>query len=282
MSAFMSRRDALKGLGVGVVLVGGLPRLAGATGLTLAEIKASGKLRIGVEAAYQPFTFRRDGKIIGYDVDLADILCEDLGVKPDVIDTAWAGVIPSLYAKKFDLIMSSMSYTAERMQRVGFSIPYAEASQAMLIRAADVGTFRSPEDLVGKIVATKLGSPSEILVKKLQDQLKASKGAGFGEVKVFNDDPARYLALAQGKVDAVFNTLPTLAMVLKDQPGKFHIVKGVGHDNWAGLAVRKEDTELLEFLNAEIRKLKASDAIFKLQEKWFGFRMTLPDKLPVL
>ena len=282
MASVMNRREAVQTIGFGgaALLVGLRARPAAASGLTLQDIKGSGKLRIGVEAAYVPFTFRKDGKIIGYDIDLADVICEDLGVKPEIIDTAWTGVIPSLYAKKFDMIMTSLSYTAERMQRVGYSIPYAEASQAMLIRASDAGTLKSTDDLVGKVVATKLGTPSELIAKKIEADLKARKGAGFGEVKVFNDDPPRYLSLAQGKVDAVFNTLPTLAIVMKDAAGKFAIVRGIGADNWAGLAVRKEDTELVDFLNAEIRKLKANEAIYKLQEKWFGFRMNLPDKLP--
>jgi len=277
----MNRRDALTLISIGsTALVVGLPRWAGAGGLTLQDIKGSGRLRIGVEASYVPFTFRKDGKIVGYDIDLADVLCEDLGVKPEIIDTAWTGVIPSLYAKKFDMIMTSLSYTAERMQKVGYSIPYAEASQAMLIRATDVGTIKSTDDLVGKVVATKLGTPSELVAKKIEADLKARKGAGFAVIKVFNDDPPRYLSLSQGKVDAVFNTLPTLAIVMKDAGGKFALVRGIGADNWAGLAVRKEDTELVDFLNAEIRKLKANETIYKLQEKWFGFRMNLPDTLP--
>ena len=284
MAFVMNRREAVQtiGFGAAALLAGLRAHPAAASGLTLQEVKGSGKLRIGVEAAYVPFTFRKDGKIIGYDIDLADVICEDLGVKPEIIDTAWTGVIPSLYAKKFDMIMTSLSYTAERMQRVGYSIPYAEASMAMLIRASDAGTLKSTDDLVGKVVATKLGTPSELIAKKIEADLKARKGAGFGEVKVFNDDPPRYLSLAQGKVDAVFNTLPTLAIVMKDAAGKFAIVRGIGADNWAGLAVRKEDTELVDFLNAEIRKLKANEAIYKLQEKWFGFRMNLPDKLPTL
>jgi polar amino acid transport system substrate-binding protein len=277
----MNRREALKLIGIGgTALLVGLPQRTVAGGLTLQDIRGSGHLRIGVEASYVPFTFRKDGKIVGYDIDLADVICEDLGVKPEIIDTAWTGVIPSLYAKKFDMIMTSLSYTAERMQKVGYSIPYAEASQAMLIRATDVGTIKSTDDLVGKVVATKLGTPSELVAKKVEADLKARKGAGFGEVKVFNDDPPRYLSLSQGKVDAVFNTLPTLAIVMKDAGGKFALVRGIGADNWAGLAVRKEDTELLDFLNAEIRKLKANEIIYKLQEKWFGFRMNLPDTLP--
>src|SRR5216117_1041012 len=172
----MHRRRFLSITAVGLAGVCGRPRMATASGLTLGDIKGSGKLRIGVEAAYVPFTFRKDGQIVGYDVDFAEIFCKSLNVKPDIIDTAWAGVIPSLYAKKFDIIMTSMSYTAERLQRVAFTIPYAEASQALLVRTADAGTIKGVDDLAGKVIGIKLGSPGEILVKKHDEQLKAKKG----------------------------------------------------------------------------------------------------------
>ena len=168
--------------------------------LTIAEIKKAGVLRVGVEAAYVPFTFRKDGAIVGYDIDLADLFCKTLGVKPEIIDTAWAGVIPSLYAGKFDIIMSAMSYTAERVKRVGFSIPYAEASQAMLVRAGDEKTIRTVTDLNGLVIAVKLGSPGQILQEKINVKLKADGGPGIREVKIFDDHPAAYLSLAQGKV----------------------------------------------------------------------------------
>lgn len=257
-----------------------LPRLARASGLTLAQIKASGELRIGCEAAYVPFTYRQDGKIVGYDVELAELLCKSIGVKPNFIDTAWAGVIPSLYAKKFDVIMSSMSYTKERLERVAFSVPYAEASQALLVRAADAASIRSGADLNNKVLAVKLGSPGQILQEKINAGLKSAGGAGFKELRTFDDHPSAYVALAQNRVDGVLNTLATLAMVLKDAPGKYAIVKGLGADNWAGIAARKEDVELVSWLNAELGKLKADGSIYKLQEKWFGFRMTLADKVP--
>jgi polar amino acid transport system substrate-binding protein len=279
----LPRRQFLTTIGIaGTAAALGLPRVAGAAGLSLADVKGSGKLRIGVEAAYVPFTFRKDGKIVGYDVDLADVFCESLGVKPDIVDTAWAGVIPSLYAKKFDMIMSAMTYTAERLQRVAFSIPYAEASQALLIRAADEGAIKGLNDLSKKVVGIKLGSPGEILAKKQSEQVKAATGAGFAEIKIFTEHPAAYLSLAQHKVDAVYNTVPTLAMVLRDQPGKFAMLKGLGADNWAGIAFRKEDTELRQFIDGQIVKLKADGTLGKLQEKWFGFRMNLADKVPAL
>jgi len=256
-----------------------LPRTVSAQAVTLAQIRASGELKIGCEAAYVPFTFRQQGQIVGYDVELAGLFCKTLGVKPNFIDTAWAGVIPSLYAKKFDIIMSSMSYTKERLGRVAFTIPYAEASQALLIRAADADRIKAPADLNGRTLAVKLGSPGQILQERINATLKGS-GGGFKEVRTFDDHPAAYVALAQNRVDGVLNTLPTLAMVLKDAPGKYAIVKGMGADNWAGIAARKEDTEIVAFLDGELARLKADGTLYRLQEKWFGFRMNLSDKIP--
>ena len=273
----ISRRHFLTTAGA---VAAGWPLLARADGLTLAQLKARGELRNGCEAAYVPFTYRQDGKIVGYDVELAEVICKSLGVKPNFIDTAWAGVIPSLYAKKFDVIMSSMSYTKERLERVAFSIPYAEASQALLVRAADAGKIKGAADLNNRILAVKLGSPGQILQEKIGAGLKSAGGPGFKELRTFDDHPSAYVALAQNRVDGVLNTLATLAMVLKDAPGKYAIVKGLGADNWAGIAARKEDPEIVAFLNTELTRLKADGTLYKLQEKWFGFRMQLADKVP--
>jgi len=274
-----NRRDFLKYSAAGAA-AGLFPSLAPAQSVTLASIKASGELKIGVEAAYVPFTYRQGGEIVGYDVELADIFCKSLGVKPNLIDTAWAGVIPSLYAKKFDIIMSGMSYSKERVQRVAFSIPYAEASQALLIRSGDVNAIKGVQELNGRIVAIKLGSPGQILQERINASLKQAGGPGFKEVRTFDDHPAAYVALAQNRVDAVLNTIPTLAMVLRDAPGRYAMVKGIGADNWAGIAVRKEDPEIVTFLNGELSRMKADGSIYRIQEKWFGFRMTLADQVP--
>lgn len=255
----------------------GLPRGARADGLTLAAVKSAGTLRIGCEAAYVPFTFRDDkGAIVGYDVELAQLVWAAHGVKPEFVDTAWAGVIPSLYAKKFDLVMSCMSYTAERVKRVAFSMPYAEASQALLIRAGDTDKIKRVEDLDGKVIGVKLGSPGEVLQKKLAEQ----KHVAYKDVRMFDDHPAAYIALAQSKVDVVFNTVPTLAIVMKDAPGKYAMVRGIGADNWAGIAARQEDTDLIHHVDQTLTQLKADGRLYKLQEKWFGFRMQLADKIP--
>ena len=280
----ISRRRFLSRIGAGAALLAsGLPRVALAAGLTLDDIKKAGVLRIGCEATYPPLTYRdNSGALVGYDVDLAGAFCKALGVKPQFVDTVWSGVIPSLYTKKFDLIMSSLSYTAEREKKVAFSIPYVEASQALLIRAADQKTMTSITAMNGRGLGIKLGSPGQTLEPKLDAQLKAAGGAGFKEVKTFDDHPAAYMALAESKVDGVLNTLPTLALVLKNAPGKYAIVKGVGADNWAGIAARSEDTALIGFIDQQLRTFKQDGTLHALQQKWFGFDMNLPDAIPVL
>ena len=277
----LSRRTLLGGtlaLGASLPFIG-INRVL-AEPVTLAKIKEAGVLRIGCEATYPPFTFRDGGEIVGYDVDLAAIMCEQLGVEPQFIDTQWSGIIPALYAGRFEIIMSSMSYRKERLEKVAFSIPYAEASQALLIRADDAGTMTSINDMSDKVLGVKLGSPGESMKDELSAEIAAAKGAGFSDVKIYDDHPAAYLALSQGAVDGVLNTLPTLGQVMKDRPGAYALVRPVGKPNWAGIAARKEDTEIVSFLDTELTRLKENDEIYKLQEKWFGFRMDLADTIP--
>jgi polar amino acid transport system substrate-binding protein len=271
----ISRRRLLQGTLAAAVAA--RPGPARAAGLTVAALRAAGRLRVGCEAAYVPFTFRDDkGAIVGYDVDLAALVWADHGITPEFVDTAWAGVIPSLYAGKFDLIMSAMSYTAERLKRVAFSIPYAEASQALLIRAGDAATITRVEDLNGKVIGLKIGSPGEVLQKVLAEQ----KGIAYQDVRLFDNHPAAYAALERGQVDAVFNTVPSLAIVIKEAPGRFAMVRGAGADNWAGIAARRDDPDLIRHVDAVLATLKADGRLYRLQEKWFGFRMQLADRIP--
>ena len=279
----ISRRDWLRTTLAGAATVGALGSLArgaSAAPVTLEQLKKTGEMRIGVEVAYPPFVFRDKGAIVGYDVDVAALFCKALGVKPNFIDTQWSGVIPSLYAGRFDIIMASMTITKERVQRVAFSIPYAEASQALLVRQDDKDRIKTIEDMSDRILGIKLGSPGEVLYKRIAERLVQARGKGFKDVKTYDDHPAAYLALAQGTVDGVLNTLPTLAQVMKDRPGRYVIVRGLGHEAFAGIAARKEDPEIIGFLDKELARLKQSEELYGLQEKWFGLRMKLPDRVP--
>jgi polar amino acid transport system substrate-binding protein len=266
----LSRRTFLASVGAGALTT--ISGKALAAPVTLDALKKAGEVKVGCEAAYVPFTYRdSSGKIVGFDVEFATRMFEPIGVKPQFIDTQWSGVIPALYAGRFDMV-PTMSYTKERLERVLFSIPYADASQALLVRSGD-------KDKI-KVLGIKLGSPGETLKNKLETQLKSERGAGFKDVKTYDDHPAAYLALAQGSVDGVLNTVPTLAVVLRDKPGTFAMVTNVGGNNWHGYCFRKEDTEIADFMNGRITAMKANGELAALQTKWFGFTMDLADKIP--
>ena len=126
----------------------------------------------------------------------------------------------------------------------------------------------------------KLGSPGEVMLPDMDKAIAASKGKGFASHKTYDDHPSAYLALSQGSVDGVLNTLPTLAKVVKDRPGYYSIVRGVAHQNWAGIAMRKEDTEIKAAIDKVLTKMKEDGTIYKLQEKWFGLKMDLADDIP--
>lgn len=274
------RRDCLKLLGATSLGIVGLTGPASAAPLTLEQIKKAGVVKIGCEAAYRPFTFRDQGKIVGYDVDLAEVIYKPLGVKCDFIDTAWSGIVPALYAGNFDIIHCAMTYTKERVERVAFSMPYAEATQELIIRASDADKIKTIDDLSGKVLGVKLGSAGDTMKGGLDKALASKKGKGFSEVKVYDDHPAAYLALGQGAVDGVINTLATLTQVLKDAPGRYAIVRNVGPLTWSGIATRKEEKDLIGFVDKRLAELKASGEIYALQERWFGVKMQLADTIP--
>src|SRR3982074_2720198 len=174
------------------------------------NIKKAGIVRVGCEAAYRPFAFREGNKIVGYDIELASLLFPPLGVKVEMVDTAWAGVIPALYAGNFDLIMTSLTYTKERVEKVGYTIPYTEATQEMLVRVSDAAAIKGLNEMANKILGVKLGSAGDTMKAKLQEALRSATGKGFAEVKTYDDHFAAYLVLAQGSVYCVINSLCSL------------------------------------------------------------------------
>ena len=99
----VSRRTVVGSLGAGLLMTAS--RAAFAAPVTLEALKKAGEVKVGCEAAYVPFTYRDNtGKIVGFDVDFATKMFEPIGVKPVFIDTQWSGVIPALYAGRFDMV----------------------------------------------------------------------------------------------------------------------------------------------------------------------------------
>ena len=276
----MLRRNLLLGTAAagGVVLLSG----ANARADTLNDVKKRGTIVVGMEAEYVPYEFIKDGKIIGYDPDLIDIFINDLGVKAQLVDTAWAGIIPSLYGGKFDCIISGMTITKERSEKVLFSMPYAEATNVIMVLAGN-DEIKAPDDLSGKKIGVTLGSAAAVVIKKYEEKLKAAGRPGYSDVKQYEHYPEAYQDMINKRIDAVVNSKSTLLVVMKDAPGKFKLVSGIQDITaYFGMAFRKDDARLRDFVNAQLAKLKSDGTLAKLQEKWFGMTMETPNEIPAV
>jgi polar amino acid transport system substrate-binding protein len=274
----MLRRTVLTGVGSAALL--GLAGTRPARADALEEVKKRGTLIVGMEAAYVPYEFFKDGKIIGYDPEIIDHFVGALGVKAQLVDTAWNGIIPALYAKKFDVIISAMTITKERAEKVLFSMPYADASNVILLRAGE-DRIKEADDLSGKVVGVQIGSAAAGIIKTFEAKLKDKGKPGYSDVKQYEHYPEAYQDLLNKRIDAVVNSRSTMMVVMKDAPGKFKMIPGVSDITaYFGMAFRKEDASLQAFANEQLAMLKKSGELTKLQEKWFGGTMDTPDVVP--
>jgi polar amino acid transport system substrate-binding protein len=274
----MRRRTLLTGAGAMAAL--GLTPIGVARADAMSDAKQRGTLMIGTEAAYVPYEFFKDGQIIGYDPDIMAIIGPKLGVKVQFIDTAWSGIIPALYAGKFDCIVSAMTITQPRAEKVLFSMPYADASNAILLRA-DETRIKTADELSGKIIGVQLGSAAAGIIKTFEAKLKAAGKPGYADVKQYEHYPEAYQDLINKRVDAVVNSRSTMMVVMRDAPGKFKMIGGVSDITaYFGMAFRKEDGALRDFINTQLAGMKTDGTLAKLQEKWFGGTMETPNMVP--
>jgi polar amino acid transport system substrate-binding protein len=245
-------------------------------GDTLSKIKTSGVVTVGTEAAFPPFESIQDGKIVGYDKDILDYVVASLGVKLNQADTPWQGLFPGLLAGKFDFIASAMTMYDEPTRKFAFTMPVAEATVSLVKRKGDDGV-KSATDLDGKVVATQIGTGAYKILVGLNEKLKAEGKPGF-EIKGFTSAPEAFLALANNQADAAASLLPTILTLLKRRPGVYELAGPlVAERQYIGWVARPDDIALRDYLSSKIKALRDNGKLYQLQEKWFGFRMELPD-----
>jgi polar amino acid transport system substrate-binding protein len=253
----------------------------------LSEIKDRGEIVIATEARFAPFEMIEDGKIVGYAKDLMDAILKDglPGVKLKQLDLPYQGMLAGLNAKRFDFVCTSVTITKERMANYAFTLPISTASVTIVKRTND-DSIKTAEDLVGKTVGIQSGAAPYFTALKdyEKDVLKPKFGQGVGEITEFIDNDEAYAALAGGRVDAVVNTVPNLAPLVKKRPDVFAIVMPpFGPPSYFAWVGRKDagSASLVQFFSDGIAKLNKSGEMAKLQQKWFGFTMDVPSgKLP--
>ncbi len=244
------------------LLLGALPCTVMAD--TLSEIQDRGVLRVGMEPGYMPFEMTdQRGEIIGFDVDMAKRIAKAMGVKLELVSTAWDGIIPSLLTNKFDMIMSGMTVTAERNLKIAFANPYIVVGQSILVKNQHAGEVKSYKDLNNKKfkVGSKLGTTGEQATKRMIKQATYIS---------FETEQEGIMDLVNGKIDAFVYDLPYMAIAnAQKSEGKLFFLDEPFTYEPLGWAVRHGNADFLNFLNNYLVQMKNDGTYDKIYKKWF-------------
>ncbi|KHL93784.1 amino acid ABC transporter substrate-binding protein [Paenibacillus sp. IHB B 3415] len=227
---------------------------------SLEAVKASGKLRIGTEGTYAPFTYHdADGKLTGFDVEIAEEVSKRLGVEAEFIETQWDGIFAGMDAKRFDTIFNEVSITDERKVKYDFSDPYI-VSKAVLIVSEDNEDIKSFADLKGKKAGQSLTSNL--------GQIATDNGAEIVSTEGFNQ---AIDLLTSGRIDATVNDGLSFLDLKKQKPDiKIKQVDEIAEGSYSAAVFLKGNDELVQAVNEALTAMHDDGTYLKISEKYFG------------
>ncbi len=253
--------------------------LLGASGAgadeTMKRIKSDGKITVATEAAFKPFEYVEDGKIVGFGSDLLVEVVSDLGVKVEQLDLPFQGILAGLAAGQYDMVATSVAINPDRAKTYAFSRPFGAISNVIVV-AADNDKVNSTSDLNGLVVGSQLGSSTEAVAREINDGLKAADGDGFSDLRLYQTFPDTAFALRSGQVDAIVIGSVSAGEFMAASPDTFRVAAKYGDPVYLSWVVRPDATELLNSLNATISRLADSGKLYEMQEKWIGIRSDSP------
>lgn len=230
----------------------------------LENVLNAGELRACFEAGYMPFEMKaKDGRFIGFDIDLAKNMARSIGVKFTPVNTAWDGIIPALQTNKCDVIMGGMTITPERNLKVNFSDPYIVIGQSLILSNALKGTINSYQDINNPkyTVVTKLGTTGAEAAKRHLSKAK---------LDLYDTEVDAALQVVNGKADAFVYDLPYNAIYAAQHKGKVgHLSEPFTYEP-LGWAIRQDDVNFLNFLNNYLRQIKGDGTYDRIYNKWFN------------
>lgn len=238
--------------------------------LTLNAQADQDTLRVATEGTYKPWSFKdASGDLQGFDVDISNALCNEMKVKCDIMAQSWDGIIPGLQAERYDAIIASMSTNPERRKKVLFTNKYKNTTTKFI---ALKGKFVevNPTDLIGKKIGVQRGSS--------QHQWLLDQGYGkASDIVLYDNTRQPELDLISGRVDLILGNKETEASDFMTRPEAKNY-EFVGPDFRGGIlgegnaiAVRLDDQQLCDKLNAALAAIIASGEYEKISKKYFSF-----------
>jgi polar amino acid transport system substrate-binding protein len=233
---------------------------------TIEQVLKRGVLRVGM-STFVPWAMKdKTGKLIGFEIDVATRVAEDMGVKVEFVPTKWAGIIPALLTGKFDVIIGGMGILPQRNLKVNFSIPYDLTGMSMVANKQLAAGFNSLEDFNRPDVslAVRLGATPVAAAEKYMPKAKLRK---------FDDESQAYQEVLNGKAYAVVASAPTPAFYALKYPDKLFLpLKETFTKEPIGFAVRKGDFDTLNFFNNWIIVVTAEGWLKERKHYWFETR----------
>jgi polar amino acid transport system substrate-binding protein len=219
------------------------------------------KIVIATDATFPPMEMVSESKaIVGFDIDLMNAAAKNAGFTVEFKNTAWEGIFAGLDSGKYDAIMSSVTITDERKKTMDFSIPYINAGQILVVKTEVSGVVKLT-DLKGKTVGVQIGTTGAFEVDKVPDVKK----------KEYDDIGLAFADLAIGRIEGVVVDTPVAAQYAlqsADYKGKLKIVGQAFTEEFYGVAVKKGNKNILNLINAGLKKAIDSGEEKTLEAKW--------------
>lgn len=244
--------------------MGGRPSVLEEKVSLLDTISRRGVLKVGL-STFVPWAMNdKKGELIGFEVDVAKRLAEDMGVDIEFIPTKWSGIIPALLTGKFDVIIGGMGIRPDRNLKVNFSIPYEHSGLAIVANKEKAAGFNSLEDFNKEdvIIAVRLGSTGADVVEKLLP---------LATMRLFDNEAQLIQELLVGRAHAVVASAPMPAyQSIKYSDKLFLPMEGTFTKEPIGFALQKGDYDLVNYFNSWITVVEAEGWLEERMDYWFG------------
>jgi polar amino acid transport system substrate-binding protein len=228
---------------------------------TLDQITRRGTIRVGMDV-FVPWAMKdKKGELVGFEIDVAKQLAEDMGVKVEFVPTKWSGIIPALLAGKFDVIIGGMGVTPQRNMKINFTNPYYYSNQGVLANLEKSKGFVLADFNSSDVtLAARLGSNAALAAKKNFPKAK---------LRLFDDEPAAVQEVRNGRVHAMVASQPLPAHMAADTPDLLVSYNEQLMKEPIAFGVRKSDFDTVNFFNNWIEMVKSKGWIEERYGYWF-------------
>jgi len=218
-------------------------------------------LRVGVDDTYPPMEYRdKNNELVGFDVELAKAIGEKMGLEVEFVPTAWDGIQQGLNTENYDVIMSSLSITPDRLKSLEFSKPYLSNGQVIVVRPGDEAKSTKIEDLKGKKVGVQLQTTADTAVTKFEKEFNI-------EVTRYDQIVQTFDAMSAGYVDYIVVDLPVAIDYQLKQADKYKVTDTILTNEPIGVGIKKGNTELKDKVDKAIDELRSEGKLKELSEK---------------